>query len=324
LPFVVCPARLGYIQEMKTVAADSRAAAFSLQPEVGAMHRVDYRQWEDERLVTLLFEGEDRIELAAAEEMARRDSLLPLLAQVVCEKESWLAELPEWWAVVHATYILGHRGGEEVVIPLLTALRWADAFDCDWVTEPLPSILGRLGPPVLPGLTAVVRDLTAGWSARELAMKGLAAVTLHFPDAAEHVFRIIGQIFMDEGEDRLVRKLAGHTLLDFRRQEYRMALVKFAREEALFRQEDEWYPVGFYPEDVEQAFRNPQPDTWEYDEDWMRFYHPGEIQRRQRRWARERLGRGRGGRALRQGSPGGGQVLPLGNYGRDPDDNGRD
>jgi len=309
---------VGYIFEVRTVAAGMRSAALSLQPEVGVMQRADYGWWEDERLAGLLFEAEDRLELAAAEEMARRDSLLPLLAQVVCEKESWLAELPEWWAVVHATYILGHRGGEEVVIPLLSALRWADAFDCDWVTEPLPSILGRVGPPVLPGLMGVVRDPTAGWSARDVALKGLAAITLHFPETAEQVFRTIGQIFMDERDDRLVRKLAGHTLLDFRRQEYRMALVKFAREEFLMRQEDEWYPAGFSPEDVDLAFRDPQLETREYDEDWMRFYHPGEIRRRQQRWARERLGQARGVPSLRQGSSPGGQVLHLGREPEDP------
>ncbi|MGD8561715.1 MAG: hypothetical protein PVG03_04245 [Desulfarculaceae bacterium] len=270
------------------------------------INQLDYASMEDERLVELLFTGEDRLGADAAEEIARRDSLAPYLAQIVMDKQSWLAELPDWWAVVHATYILGHRGGEEAVVPLLAALRWADAFDCDWVGEVLPSLLGHLGPPVIPGLTAVVRDQTAGWSARDLAMKGLAAVALRNPDSSEHAFRLLGERLMDEGEERVVRQLAGQILLDFRRQEYRLALLKFARDEQSLRDTNAWLPVGFCPEDVEIAFHSGQPETWHYQEPWMRFYEPAEIQRRQKRWNRERLGSSRDKVSL-----GGGQLLSF-------------
>ncbi|MFH1036134.1 MAG: hypothetical protein V1806_16655 [Pseudomonadota bacterium] len=274
------------------------------------MQRPDYSALDDEQLAELIFVSEDRLELDAAQEMARRSSLTPVLAQVLMDKQNWLAELPDWWAVVHAAYILGLKGGEEVVTPILTALRWADAFDCDWVTELLPSILGRLGPAAIPGLTMVLRDFTAGWSARDVAMKGLAAVSLHSPDSSEHVMRLIGERFMDEGEDRAVRQLAGHILLDFRCQKYRMALIKFSREEWAFREMDSWYVAGLDPEEVEWAFRQGLPDLWHYQEDWMRFYQPAEIQRRQKRWARERLG-SRGGRGDRLPPPGGGRVLSF-------------
>lgn len=273
------------------------------------MHEFIFSAMPDEELFEQLFVAEDRLELEAVQEVARRESLAPLLAQLVMDKQSWLAELPDWWAVVHATYILGLRGGDEAVLPLLTALRWADAFDCDWVSELLPSIFGSLGPRAMPGLTAVVRDASAGWSARDLALKGLAAITLRHPDTGDHVFRIIGERFMDDGENRVVRQLAGQILLDFRRADYRMALLKFAREEWTY-ERDGWYLASFGPEDVEWCFRNATPEVWHYEEDWMRFYDPGEVQRRQKRWARERLG------ARRPGGgqfplDGGGRVLPL-------------
>ncbi|MBI5524174.1 MAG: hypothetical protein HY910_16235 [Desulfarculus sp.] len=279
------------------------------------MQRPDYTILEDEQLAELIFISEDRLDLEAAQELARRTSLTPVLAQVVMDKQNWLAELPDWWAVVHASYVLGLQGGEEVVTPLLTALRWADAFDCDWVTELLPSILGRLGPAAIPGLTMVARDFTAGWSARDVAMKGLAAISLHSPESSEHVMRIIGERFMDEGEDRVVRQLAGHVLLDFRCQQYRMALIKFSREEWAFRETDAWYVASLDPEEVEWAFRQGLPDLWHYQEDWMRFYQPAEIQRRQKRWARERL-ISRGGRGDRLPPPGGGRVLSFWRQGK--------
>ncbi len=274
------------------------------------MRNLDYAALDDEQLAELLFVGEDRLGLDWAQEVARRPALMPYLAQVVVDKANWLSELPDWWAVVHATYILGYRGGEDAVLPLLTALRWSDAFDCDWVTEVLPSIFGRIGPAVMPGLTMVTRDPSAGWSARDIALKGLAAVSLKHPDCSDHVFQIIGERLMDEGEDRVVRQLAGQALLDFRCAQYRMALLKFSREEWGARDLDAWYPTGFDSEDVEAAFRQGGADTWHYQEDWMRFYQPAEIQRRQKRWARERLGAVKAGRD-RVPPPGGGRVLNL-------------
>jgi hypothetical protein len=275
---------------------------------------------DDGHLADLLYTKEDRLPRDVAAEIARRPTMVAFLGQILTDKQSWLAELPEWWAVVHASYILGLRGGEEAVQPLLSALRWADAFDCDWVGEVLPSILGVLGPPAIAGLTAVTRDITAGWSARDIAMQGLAAISLRHPESAAHVFHIIGERFMDEGEDRLVRQLAGRILLDFRCQNYRLALLKFAREEAGLYDTGAWYNDGFSPEEVEWAFHQSEPEPWHYQEDWMHFYEPSEIQRRQKRWAREHLSRAPGGRERVLGV-GGGRVLSFGRMSKKPEGN---
>ncbi|MEW5912529.1 MAG: hypothetical protein AB1814_08235 [Thermodesulfobacteriota bacterium] len=274
------------------------------------MDQAYYAELADDQLFELIFTAEDRLELGAALELACRDSLAPYLGQVVMDKQSWLAELPEWWAVVHGTYILGQRGGEAEVLALVAALRWADAFDCDWVTELLPSIFGHLGAPAISWLTTVARDQSSGWSTRDLALKGLASIGLKHPDSQEHVFKIIGERFMDEGEDRLLRQLAGQILLDFLHPGYRMALIQFAREDWALRDVDYLYPIGLDPETVERAYRAQEPQLWHYDEDWMRFYDPGETQRRQKRWTRERLTGSRQGRLAKPPS-GGGRVLPL-------------
>ncbi len=271
--------------------------------------RFDYTSLADEQLIEMLFWAEDRLPLEAAQEIARRDSLADYLRQVVTDKPNWLTELPEWWAVVHATYILAMRGTDEEVSPMLSALRWADAFDCDWVTELMPSMFGDLGPIALAGLTAVARDVTAGWSVRDIALKSMAAIAFKHPDSNDHVFRIIGERFMDEEEDRVLRQLAGQILLDFRRVEYRLALLSFAREELHLRSEDAWYMAGFGPEEVEWSFRSDEPELWHYTEDWTKFYDPAEIQRRQKRWARERLGNRKN--STFKIPSGGGHVLPL-------------
>lgn len=284
---------------------------------VYTVERDYYAGLADDQLFEAIFTAEDRLPREAVEEVAFRDSLAPYLGQMVMDKQSWLADLPDWWAVVHATYALGLRGGEETVLPLVAALRWADAFDCDWVTELLPSIFGSVGPSAIPWLTAVARDQAAGWSCRDLALRSLASIGLKHESSNEHVFKIIGERFMDEGEDRLVRQMAGQVLLDFRHQGYRMALLKFSREDWAFKDMDYLYPACLDPEEVELAFKQNKPELWHYQEDWMHFYDPGEIQRRLKRWTRERLS---GVGQNRQVKPptGGGRVLPLWRTGKGP------
>ena len=258
------------------------------------MRITDYSQLSDQVLAEMLSLCEDRLELAAVKEIARRDSMLEPLSQLVADKQNWLLELPDFWAVVHGVFILGYRGGAEVVRPLLSALRWADAYDCDWVSEPLPSIFGKLGSPAIVGLRDVALDETGGWSVRGIALQSLAAISITAPEVEEDIFKMIGQIFMDEAEDRNLRQIAGNIMLDFRKASYRMALSKFAREEAQFL--DGW--SGFASEDVDFAFHQNQPDTWFYQDDWMRFYSPREIQRRQKRWHKERMIRRSPGRVI--------------------------
>jgi len=256
------------------------------------MNQTDPALYNDEELTELLFVEEDRLERRAVDEiLSRADTTAPILSEIVMDKHNWLQELPEWWAPVHATYLLGALGDARGVAPLMAALRWADAFDNDWVTDFLPAIFGAVGPPSLAALEAVVSDPAAGWSARDTALKAMASVSINHPEYARAIFRRIGRVFMDESEDRTVRQFAGQVLLDFRRTEYRMALLKFAREEVAIKQNDAWYPLGFDAEDVEIAFHQAEPELWYYTEDWMRFYEPPEIQRRQKRWARDRLGR---------------------------------
>jgi hypothetical protein len=272
----------------------------------------DYSAMHDEQLCELMFTMEDRLPKEAALELAGRETVVTFMGQLLMDKQNWLAELPEWWAVVHSAYLLGYRGGEGAVIPLVSTLRWADAFDCDWVTEVLPSIMGKTGPAMLPQLTAVVRDLTAGWSARDLAMKGMASVTVHYPECNEHVFRIIGERLMDEGEHPVVRQLSGQVLLDFRRAEFHLPLLKFARQTWKGQEWDSAWNTAFSPENVESALRSSNPEVWHYNEDWMRFYEPSEIQRRQKRWSRERLAK-TGERRGSDHDPGGsgGRVVSL-------------
>jgi hypothetical protein len=218
--------------------------------------------------------------------------MIPLLAEIVSDKAAWTRPLPEWWAVVHATYILGAMETPAALMSLLTALRWADAFDCDWVTEDLPSILGRLGSAVRQPLTAVLADKTAGPGARSIALAALAAASARAPFLRETVTASAAALVQDvEGEHLYLRQTAANVLLDFRAREHRELLHEFGREEAARREADPEYPGAFYDWEVDEFLegRGDAADFSEfYGRDWLTFYDREEIERRKERWARER------------------------------------
>ena len=87
---------------------------------------MDYQKFNDEELISLLFTQENRLPLAAVDEFIRRgERMVKPLSDIVSEQYRWTRDMPEWWAVFHAEYILGAIGGEDVVMPLLKGMRWA-------------------------------------------------------------------------------------------------------------------------------------------------------------------------------------------------------
>ncbi|MFA4875268.1 MAG: SEC-C domain-containing protein [bacterium] len=249
----------------------------------------DYRRLHNnEELIDLFFTQEDRLPRAAIDEAIRRGTeIVPFLSEVVMDRVLWNAELPEWWAPVHATYALGAIGGQEVLIPLLAAIRWSDAYDNEWVTEDLPSILGSLGEISYNSLVAVVSDRSAGWSARSIAMDALGSQAMRFPQREEGVMSVLGHILRDHSEEHGARRSAAFVLLDFRRADYRKELISLAEAERRWQQQYSDYRAAFTPEDVQRDLTSPRIGMDVYIRDWLEFYEPAEIAKRQERWAIE-------------------------------------
>lgn len=119
----------------------------------------------------------DRLPCAAVDEFIQRgDRMVEPLSEIMINKYEWTEPGPEWWAVVHAVYILGAIGGREAILPLLQATRWTVAYDCDGVTEELPSIFGTMGVVVIDDLKKIASDRTSDWDTRTIAIDGLAAI----------------------------------------------------------------------------------------------------------------------------------------------------
>lgn len=249
------------------------------------MESDQYAAMIDEVLLGLLMKEEDRLPRVAVDEIVSRGArMIGPLTQILTDPQNWEADLPAWWAPIHATFILGAIGGSEAIEGLLAAAKWSDDYDVGWLFETLPSIFGRQGRAARPPLLRWLQDGTHAPFVRSLVARGLAATTLTDPEGAAEVFGQIGAVFAETKDDE-VKDLLGLILLDFQVAEYKDVLTEYARRRET---EEANFFLAFTVDDVEQAFSDPFPVQFNhYTRDWLRFYDPGEIAARQGRWAEE-------------------------------------
>lgn len=249
----------------------------------------DYSKISDDKLLKLLYSEGDTLPRQVIDEICRREGMVQRLAAIVADPYNWNEPLPAWWAPVHAVYALGALGTAETVLPLLKALRYAEACENEWVAEDLGAIFGVVGPVAEEGLRTMAADRTSGWLVRAIALEGLAAMTLRSPEREEGVFRLISAVFLDNSEDRQLRRNAGGILLDFLRPENKEELIAFGGEERELMGRDPLYKAAFSDCEVEAEFRQGNRMLEHYRKDWLRFYDPEEIGNRQQRWDKERI-----------------------------------
>ena len=145
----------------------------------------------DDKLLDLLFDCDDWLPRRAVDEFTRRgERMIWPLWQIVKQKHYW-EEDNGVWAPIHAVFILGAIGGREAVVPLITALRFAYAYECDSVWEALPSIFGRLGEKAIEPLKKLVLDMSNNWFVRGVAMEGLASLTIGRSGLERKIFDFI-------------------------------------------------------------------------------------------------------------------------------------
>ncbi len=64
---------------------------------------MNYQDYDDDDLISLLFSENDRLPGAAVDEFVRRGEGMVLpLSKIVSKGYTWTKALPEWGAVVHA------------------------------------------------------------------------------------------------------------------------------------------------------------------------------------------------------------------------------
>ena len=249
---------------------------------------VDYQALDDSKLVNLLFTEEDRLPRAAVDEFIKRgNSMIEPLSKILLEESNWTKERPEFWTPIHAVFILGAIGTQEAVSPLITAIKWSEKYNVDWVFEVFPSIFGKIGIPALESLRQFVQDKEQDWYVRTIALQGLASITLKNPEVADDIFFYINSFYTNLHEDMDFRVQAANTLLDFVRSEYKESLLAFCQEERRFREKEPFPIVAFDEKDVERIFSTNGKHIALYTRDWLSFYDEEHIKKRQERWKTE-------------------------------------
>ena len=247
------------------------------------MTKDNYRNLSNDDLVELFFTKGDQLSNHAMSEIIRRgQEILPILSEIVMDRLSWTSDGTEWWAPVHATYAIGAIGGEDSLIPLLASLRWSDAYDNDWVTEDLPSILGSLGDVSFDALVDIVLDRSAGWSARSIAMDALGSQAIRNPSLEEEIMAIFAAILSNENEEHGARRSAAYVLVDFRRSDQLENLLNFASQDLARHQQNTEYRNAFSPEQIAKDLGSPRHKLSAYTHNWLTFYEPDRSYKTQR------------------------------------------
>ncbi len=239
----------------------------------------------DDRLVGLLYTEADALARKTADAIvARGPAIVPRLVRVLADDAAWGADDAAWWAPVHASYLLGAIGGEPVVRPLLRAL--AQAFDEEqpWIYEPMPSILARLGAPAVEPLLEMIQDDRQDEPTRLAAAEALEFLAVRHPALREGLLDRLAGVARDASRGDVARWTAAAPLLRFARPQDRDLLADLGRRQA-GRGDD----AHFLPDSVEATYRTG-PDLEDASEDWMTFYDPEALAKREREdetWAAE-------------------------------------
>lgn len=262
-----------------------------MRKHIPALLPHDLGTLDDDELMGLLWTESDQLPRAVVNEIVQRGPrMIPSLRDVVCDELHWSsAHEVRQWAVVHATFILGAIGGEHAVAPLIAALRQAAAAQNDWVGEDIPAMFGSIGPAALEPLRLVATDANNSWYVRSTAFAGMVAVTIEWPKYRPEVLDVIAATVADPEEDDTLRGLAASKLMDVDARRYRRVLERFLMEQEEQRRADPTYGIHYDQSDLDRALAAEESPRYLdlYTRDWLTFYDPDEIAKRQSRWQRE-------------------------------------
>jgi hypothetical protein len=237
----------------------------------------EYRSLTDADLLRLLETEDDRLPREAVDEFVRRgDRMIEPLTAICRDERRWKSPEDGSWVPVHATFILGAIGGEDVLPGLLDALVHAAQHEYATVTDDLPDIFARLGPAALPGLRRLLSDTALPATVRTEVPGPMAAIAAGLDVAARDDLLDVLRGVASRDPDWAVRGSAGSALLDFARPDDRDFLLRLGR-----RLEEKTEIPHFVAEDVTMVYESP---GWNGPRlgDWLHFYDATAIAARQR------------------------------------------
>lgn len=239
----------------------------------------------DDQFFTLIFTAGDRLGMDYVEEAKRRkENMVPFLSSVLSEEENYQLEGEGFWAVVHAVHLLGILGDLRGFHGLLSAGRFGDVYEIDWIWEALPECYLRLGKEVIPLLMVhVEREKASDFEAITNELYGLWNLWEAYPDERERIEAFLLGILKDSAIKPVTR---ANLIADF-------AEIHRRDLKSLF---ESYYERGEVDLDTLPRadmihFLGDFPKAPGYRRDLEGFYSAEEIKKRHQRWEKEDSGR---------------------------------
>ena len=233
----------------------------------------------------------DALPVEAIKECARRgDAMVPLLLRHLESDTHWRGDGDpgDWWALLHATMILGLIPGEDSARALLYAFRRITVDQSggllDWVSSSWPALCRNKKAYTTAPLKQIAEDKKMLWYTRSQAVDCvLADAYEQNSDELDRAIDWLAAMCADATEDTEFRVVAGHGLLDFPRERHRRVM-----EALVDLQEPGSLVANAYTRDeIQRSFDVGDSPEWQrFDNPW-RFYEPTEIMSRRERWLRE-------------------------------------
>jgi len=119
----------------------------------------DFCRYSDKELIELIFISQDKLDgFFIKEILVRRATIVPYLDAVLKDEKNYAYEDPRFWGVIHAVHIAGIIADASLVIALLSAGRYADRYDIEWILDILPECYCRMGTKAIPALNKHVQE----------------------------------------------------------------------------------------------------------------------------------------------------------------------
>jgi hypothetical protein len=220
------------------------------------------------------------------EAASRGDAMVQLLRQHLEEESHWTddADESDWWALLHAIFILGLMPGEAAAEALLLGFRKV-TFDenndlSDWLSGYWPALCRHKTGFTTAPLKEIAEDRNLGWYARGEAVGCvLAAAADNGDDALEQAIDWLATMCGEAADDTEFRVTAGHSLLDFPRERHRSVM-----EDLVDLQQPGSLVANSYDRDeIQRAFDVGDNPEWQRFFNPWEFYDPDEVDRRQDR-----------------------------------------
>jgi hypothetical protein len=101
------------------------------------------------------------------------------------------ADIPEFWAPIHAWRALAQLGAKEAIDPLINNFNLFEIANSDWLSDDMPRALVKLGPDCIPALAMYLIDTQHETMARISVGETLKQISEQYPDASEQVKGIL-------------------------------------------------------------------------------------------------------------------------------------